>query len=76
MLNIGTKHFLFITLSIVFIFSVPHFSTSTFAQKAEVADPLDIETLLGDTVETQHRDAGQHEIPIQDGRTPGRKSWS
>ena len=53
MLNIDTKRFLFFTLSIVFLFSIPHFSTSTFAQKAEEAGPLDIETLLGDKVETQ-----------------------
>ncbi len=53
MLNIDTKHFLFITLTIVFIFSIPHFLTSPFAQKAEEAGPLDIETLLGDTVEIQ-----------------------
>ena len=53
MLNIVTKHFLFIILSIVFIFFIPQFSPSALAQKAEEAGPLDIETLLGDTAETQ-----------------------
>ena len=53
MLNIDTKHFLFFTLSIFFIFSVLHFTTSAYAQKADEAGPLDIEALLGDTVETQ-----------------------
>jgi len=51
MLNINTKQFSIITL-FIFIFFVPYISPTSFAQKAEEVDSLNLETLLGDTTST------------------------
>ncbi len=48
MVNINTKQFAIITL-LLFSFFVPYISTISFAQKAEEANPLNLETLLGET---------------------------
>ena len=51
MVNINTKQLSTITL-LLFIFFVPHIPTTSFAQKAEEANPLNLETLLGGTTST------------------------
>ena len=51
MFHINTKQFSIIML-LLFIFFVPHVSTTSFAQKAEEANPLNLETLLGETSST------------------------
>ena len=51
MFHINTKQFTIITL-LLFSFFVPHISTSSFAQKVEEANPLNLETLLDETTST------------------------
>ena len=51
MLNMNTKQFSIITL-LLFIFFIPHISTTSFAQKAEEANHLNLETLLDETTST------------------------
>jgi len=48
MFYINTKQFSIITLLLFSLF-VPHISTTSFAQKAEEANSLNLETLLGET---------------------------
>ena len=48
MFRINTKQFSIITL-LLFSFFVPYVSTISFAQKAEDANPLNLETLLDET---------------------------
>ncbi|MGR3292995.1 MAG: hypothetical protein ACUZ9M_03125 [Candidatus Scalindua sp.] len=57
MLNMNTKQFSIITL-LLFIFFVSHISTTSFAQKAEDANSLNLETLLGETASTSGRASG------------------
>ncbi len=51
MFSFNTKQFSIITL-LLFIFFVPHISITSFGQKSEEADPLNLETLLGETTST------------------------
>jgi hydroxylamine dehydrogenase len=51
MFDIITKQFSIITL-LIFIFFVPHIFSTSFAQTAEKTNPLNLETLLGETTST------------------------
>jgi len=51
MFHINTKQFSIIIL-LLFIFFVPHISTTSFAQKTEEVSSLNLETLLGETAST------------------------
>jgi len=57
MLNMNTKQFSIITL-LLFIFFIPHISTTSFAQKAEKTNSLNLEALLGETASTSGEASG------------------
>ena len=73
MININTKQFPIIIL-LIFIFFVPHISTTSFAQKAEETNPLNLETLLGETTSTSGVISGSMKFQYEMAELLGEKS--